>query len=400
MSNWAHRIKEMRLAKGWSLDQAAVAFCAASDAHTEDQLDSARRQIIRWEAGKTQSPNPASRAALARMFDLPERDLFPSTPLAAARVPAKLAPDAWSELITEMRSGSVSSAALEQAAAEVDRLCTEYASSPGQLVLAEADEWGRELVALKGSVNLSGFRETLRLLGWLSLLRSCLLYDAGDERAADRARQQAVSLGQELGDGPMVAWGSEITAWIALTKGDLAQVIAAVNAGVAAAPNSDVAAQLHAQAAKAYSRMGDRHKTEVELDHVRRVLDAVPAPENVRNHFNVDPTKASFYAMDAYRVLGVDALADAMATHVIETSQNHLGEVISPMRLSEAELTKATLAARQGDASGAISLTERALNRNRQSIPSLRMVAAETAREIGRVSPEEGDAFRHHLLAL
>lgn len=70
------------------------------------------------------------------------------------------------------------------------------------------------------------------------------------------------------------------------------------------------------------------------------------------------------------------------------------------MRLSEAELTTATLAARQGDAAGAISLTERALNRDRQSIPSLRMVAAETAREIGRVSPEEGDAFRHHLLAL
>lgn len=98
-----------------------------------------------------------------------------------------------------------------------------------------------------------------------------------------------------------------------------------MNAGVAAAPNSDVAAQLHAQAAKAHSRMGDRRKTEVELDHVRRVLDAIPAPENVRNHFNVDPTKASFYAMDAYRVLGVDAPADAMATHVIETSQNHVG---------------------------------------------------------------------------
>jgi hypothetical protein len=37
------------------------------------------------------------------------------------------------------------------------------------------------------------------------------------------------------------------------------------NAGIERAPNASVAAQLHAQRAKAYARLQDRHKTEAAL---------------------------------------------------------------------------------------------------------------------------------------
>ncbi|WP_157063214.1 hypothetical protein [Luteipulveratus mongoliensis] len=301
--------------------------------------------------------------------------------------------------MTRLHSRRVSASALEQVAGEVDRLCTEYASHDNHVVLAEAEQWGQELVGLKEQLDLSGMKETLRLLGWLSLLRSCLLYDTGDELGANRARLHAVGIATDLGDMRMLAWGSEITAWIALTKGDLVQVVAAANAGVEMAPHSDVAAQLHAQTAKAYARMGDRHKTEVELEKVRRVLDRIAMPENLRNHFAVDPTKASFYAMDAYRVLGADSLASAMANHVVATSQTP-SHVISPMRLAEAVLTKATVAARAGDVAGAVTLAERALGQDRHSVPSLRMVAQETAREMGRTDPRAAADFGHHIRTL
>ncbi len=157
---------------------------------------------------------------------------------------------------------------------------------------------------------------------------------------------------------------------------------------------------MHAQKAKAYARMHDRHKAEVELEAVRSVLNSVPMPSNVRDHFTVDPTKASFYAMDTYRVAGIDGLADAMADTVIATSTRGDGTVISPMRLAEAQLTKAVLLARNGDPGGAMRVADNALTHSRRSAPSLLLVANEVAADVGRSSKAAGAAFRHHIAAI
>ncbi len=66
------------------------------------------------------------------------------------------------------------------------------------------------------------------------------------------------------------------------------------------APVHGVTVQLAAQEAKAWARIGDRRQTEVALDRGRRLLDSMPYPENLDNHFVVDPTKFDFYAMDCY----------------------------------------------------------------------------------------------------
>ena len=68
-------------------------------------------------------------------------------------------------------------------------------------------------------------------------------------------------------------------------------------------PRHPVAVQLAAQAAKAWARIGDRRQTEVALDRGRRLLDSLPYPDNIDNHFVVNPTKFDFYAMDCYRML-------------------------------------------------------------------------------------------------
>ena len=40
----------------------------------------------------------------------------------------------------------------------------------------------------------------------------------------------------------------------------------------------------------------------------------MPYPENLEHHFVVDPTKFDFYAMDCYRTLSHDKMAETLAT--------------------------------------------------------------------------------------
>jgi hypothetical protein len=106
-----------------------------------------------------------------------------------------------------------------------------------------------------------------------------------------------------------------------------------------------VAVQLAAQEAKAWARIGDRRQTEVALDRGRRLLDAMPYPENLDHHFVVDPTKFDFYAMDCYRLLADDKLAENLANEVIQASTDFDGRERAPMRLAEARITLGVVAA-------------------------------------------------------
>src|SRR6266516_5024342 len=143
------------------------------------------------------------------------------------------------------------------------------------------------------------------------------------------------------------AWAHEIRAWMNLTSGDYHGVIAAAQAGTEAAPVHSVTVQLAAQEAKAWARIGDRRQTEVTLDRGRRLLEAMPYPENLDHHFVVDPTKFDFYAMDCYRHLGEDSMAENLADEVIRTSTDFDGTERAPMRLAEARITRASHDARR-----------------------------------------------------
>lgn len=396
---WSTKFGRYRRAKGWSLTDAARAFIAVSDLHTSDQIDSVRRTISRWEQGGIDVPSPENQAAIATMFDLPVKAFFPDAVAPAPINPGRLSVDAWTDLMAQLGRTSVDIAVLDTAEAEVERLCTAYAGEPVGVVLEDSEQLGRYLVGLQSQLDLRSMTRTYEMLAKLSLLRACLLYDLDDRSGAEAARRSAFRFAQELGDGPLLAWSYEITSWVALTTGDLPQVIASADAGARCAPQASVAAQLHAQSAKAWARMHDRHKTELALDRVRTVLDAQPPAANLRNHFVVDPTKANFYAMDAYRVIGADDLAEAMADTVVLTSTTPDGRILSPMRLAEAKLTHATLRARQGDVGGAVAQVEQALAIGRRSAPSLAMVAREVTQEIARIDPGTAEAFSRDTLS-
>ena len=156
-------------------------------------------------------------------------------------------------------------------------------------------------------------------------------------------RRLALALGEELHSPAILGWGHEISAWMALTQGDLNGVLAAVHAGLTAAKDAPVAVQLHAQAAKAWARIGDRTELAGALDSGRVLLERMPVPANPRNHFVVDPVKWDFYAMDCARRVGDDAVAWSLAETVESQSTTPAGLIVSPMRYAEAQLTQACL---------------------------------------------------------
>ena len=111
------------------------------------------------------------------------------------------------------------------------------------------------------------------------------------------------------------------------------------------------------------------------LDRGRRLLDAMPYPENLGHHFVVDPTKFDFYAMDCYWQLAEDKMAGHLAEEVLQASTDFDGTERVPMRSAEARITLGVVAARQGDIEQAVHYGERALTGPRKSLPSRRWSA-------------------------
>ena len=280
------------------------------------------------------------------------------------------------ELVSRLQRSDVDQATLDAMAMMADRLCSEYPHMPTDQLLSEGRAWLRRITALYGSrLTLGQHREMLVQAGWIALLIACVEYDTGNRQAAETTRRAALSLGTEADHADVIAWAHEIRAWINLTSGDYHGVIASARAGIEAAPHHAVAVQLATQEAKAWARMGDRRQTEVALDGGRNLLDAMPYPENLDHHFVVDPTKFDFYAMDCYRHLAEDNLAENLADEVIRSSTDFDGKERAPMRLAEARITLSVIAGRQGDLEQAVHHGEQALNSQRKSLPSLLMVS-------------------------
>jgi hypothetical protein len=67
-------------------------------------------------------------------------------------------------------------------------------------------------------------------------------------------------------------------------------------------------------------------------------LEQLPYPDNLDNHFAVDPTRWDFYSMDCFRILGVagdtasteNKLAESYAHEVIRIGTDATGTELSP----------------------------------------------------------------------
>jgi hypothetical protein len=108
-----------------------------------------------------------------------------------------------------------------------------------------------------------------------------------------------------------------------------------------------------------------------------------------RGQFTVDPDKFDYYAMDCYRRSGENNLAVVRADEVIRRSRTPDGAARSPMRIAEAKVTLAVVAAREGELVQAVDLGTSALAIPRQSGPSLLMVSQDLVDVLGQRYPHE-----------
>ncbi|MEU4954438.1 XRE family transcriptional regulator [Streptomyces lavendulae] len=380
---WARRIAAERAARNWSQRDAVRALRA----HAATELpsdESMVRQWKRWESGAM--PNDFYRPIIAAVFGTVTHALFPAP---ARRDGEREILEASGmetlEIVSRLSRSDVDNATLDALRITTDRLCSEYPFMPSGQLLIEGRQWLRRVVELHSkSLTLAQHREVLALSGWLALLVGCVEYDSGERHAAESTRRAALSIATEADHGEVAGWAHEMRAWFALTTGDYRGVIAAAQAGTEVAQHHGVAVQLAAQEAKAWARLGDRRQVEVALDRGRRLLEGMPHPENLDNHFVVDPAKFDFYAMDCYRLVGEDKLARTLAEEVLRAGTDFDGTERAPMRNAEARVTLGVTAAREGDLEQALIMGERALQGDRQSVPSLIMTSRELAAEMKR----------------
>lgn len=299
------------------------------------------------------------------------------------------------ELLQRVRASALDQSTVDALNITVEQLCCDYAHADASELVDTGKQWlARVTELLENRLSLSQHRDILTDAGMLALLVGCLEYDLGDLAAAEGTRRMALSLGADSGNPAVVGWAHEMSAWFHLTAGNHRAVISAADAGIVAAPSESVAVQLYGQQAKAYARMGRPEEVHAALERGSELLDRLPYPERPDNHFVVDPDKWDFYAMDTYRIVGQDDLARRNADEVIRRSKNSGGVVISPMRKSEAELTLAVIAAREGDVDEASLRGVRALQEGRHSRPSLLMVAGELDDELRTYGTNAGAEFR------
>jgi transcriptional regulator with XRE-family HTH domain len=392
LPGWAARMRRERETRGWTQARAVTAMRThSSKPLPEDML----RQWKRWESGRHR-PGDDYRPVIAAMFGTVTAAFFDDEPARALGIPDRHAQLVSAtgmdtlEIIERLRRTDLGSGTLEAVQFKADQLCAEYAYLPTDQLKREGRAWlDRITELLRGRLSLREHREILVTAGWLSLLVGCVEYDSGDTRGAEATRLAALQLGQEAEHPEIVAWAEEMKAWQALTSGRYQQVISAARAGREATGTHSVAVQLAAQEAKAWARIGDRRMVEAALDQGRTLLEALPYPDNPDHHFVVDPDKFDFYAMDCYRRVGEDHLAEIYAQEVVRKSTAPDGTERSPMRIAEARLTLGVTAARRGDLDAAQAAGAQALTAsNRKSLPSLIMVASELRDDMTARAPE------------
>lgn len=294
------------------------------------------------------------------------------------------------EMARRLRLSGVDRPTLETLAAVTESLCTQYAYRTPRELRAEARRWFSYVgQLLEKRVGLYEHRELLVTAGWLALLIGCLEYDSGLTVAAEGTRRSALQLGAEAGHSEITAWGLEMASWFAHTRRDPERTVTFARAGQGAARSTSVSVQLVAHEARALARMGDVDGVHEALDRGHALLSQMSRPSNPRNHFVVDPGKFDFYAMDAYRVVGANDPAAAHAAEVLRTGRGPDGEDLAPMRMAEARITLATVAARTGDLEEAVQRGRDALSADRKCLPSLLLVAGELHAEIDERYPAD-----------
>jgi len=270
--------------------------------------------------------------------------------------------------------------------AAVERMCTDYSTAdPAEL----SDQAQAQLNEIDQMLNqrlmLGQQRSLFEAAGWLALLVAALSYDQGDTPTAERSRQLALNIGEELGSTSILGWAHETDVWTSIATADWTAAIRKADEGLAiigADEPTGVGIQLALQQAEAAARLGETSLMRGSLEVAEHQLAQHTPPSNPRHHFRFDHAKFDLRKMRVLLVTGNDDEAEQIARRLLSEAEGSGQESAHPMRTSEILTTLALAAVRRGEVDQAVELAEKALDIGRRSTISFRQLTAVLADEL------------------
>lgn len=384
MSAIADTIRGARLAKGWSVQQAAVALRAIMA--QPPQLDSLVRKWKRWEAGDN-APGDAVLAWLCELLDIDP------ILLGQPAGPDRLHGEAISEWFMEFERSDIGPGTINTLHATVDRLCRDYPVTP-TTVLRE-DVWAtlKQAMQLRDRrPTLDQQREILVAAGWLNTLLACLLWDNGSRYPSEMAADTARRLSDQALHDEISGWTWEMNAWHSLTAGRYHEAVVYAESGEHVAPGTNAAVHCAVHTARGWARIGDLKQSEAALNRAERSLERLTKPTPPGHHFQFDPSKLLVARACCYTWLGKSDQATEAAHQVLLDATLPDGSLRWPMRCAEMQALLALDAGRQGDLDQAVTLGLHALNAERVSGPALVEYASDLAGLLRKRWPDEHTA--------
>lgn len=223
---------------------------------------------------------------------------------------------------------------------------------------------------IRGRHTLKELQELYVYAGWLSGLLSLLAHDLGNLRTARAYSLDSHTYADEVGHGELCGWAADAMACIAMDAGrpDSAAKVAMRSVAKVSASHP-LAVRLHAQAARAHARLGQRELYETLFSEAQRLHERLPARTLIL--FPWDTGRQAFLSMIGYPVsvcvwLGDFTTARTHGEAAVAVHESTLPGV-APRLAAVARLDLATALVGLGAPDDAVALGSQALTSTRMA---------------------------------
>jgi hypothetical protein len=389
----ASRFKCLRLAHGWTVDEAIERFHAMCDREQIKRRGLSERSWREWEAGAR--PDRDYTDLLCRLFETGPvqlgfaRDYTPENlrrqPVAPALDPIFTAAQEASEHAEQAETSELGAGALERLRAQVVWVGRRYvweAPLPLFVEMRALQEQARR--ALERRIHPTQASELYSLTGALCGLMANASMDMGRRVPADTLARAAWTYGRIAGHRPLMGWARGMQASVALWDKRYEDAAGYAADGLTHLSHGSGGARLHMLRARASAMLGRTAEAEDEMLRAADARGAGAADDlhgGFAGEFAFSPAKHAYYAavthlhlgrapaaieeartaLNLYaaedheqRSYGCEAMARAhlAVAHLMEDDQDGAEEVVAPLLGLPAERRIDSLAATLGASRG------------------------------------------------